>query len=77
MRITYKNEKQNKKTSAENENIIKNLNTCFFFIYKTKIGKKQKKIKIKKTLTMKARNLLKKKQFNIKKTNRIYSISLR
>ena len=43
MRTTYKNEKQNKKTSAENENIIKNLNTCFFLIYKTKIGKKKKK----------------------------------
>jgi len=37
MRTTYKKEKQNKKTSAENENIIKNLNTCFFVIYRTKI----------------------------------------
>ena len=74
MRTTYNNEKQNKKTSAENENIIKNLTTCFFIFYKTKIRKKTKntkKNKIKKTLTMKARNLLKKKQFNIKKTNRI------
>ena len=71
MRTTYKNKKQNKKTSAENKNIIKNLITCFFVIYKTKIEKKTKKNKIKTTLNMKARNLLKKKQFNIKKTNRI------
>ena len=64
MRTTYKNDKQNKKTSEENENIFKNLNTCFFVVYKTKIGKKNKKNKIKTTLNMKTRNLLKKKQFN-------------
>ena len=65
MRTTYKNKKQNKKSSAENENIFKNLNTCFYINYRTKKEKKTKKNKIKTTLNMKARNLLKKKQFNI------------
>ena len=65
MRTTYKNRKQNKKTCAENENIIGNLNTCFLFTYRAKKGKINKKNKIKTSLNMKAHTLLKKKQFNI------------
>ena len=61
MRTTYKNKKQNKKTSAENKNIVKNLITCFYLTYKTKKGKINKKNKIKTKLNMKARTLLKKK----------------